>query len=43
MDKGFFGEDNFTCLEDLCIEYVCKTKLTSTMRKVIKYLDEQKL
>lgn len=43
MDKGFFDEDNFAYLEGLCIEYVCKAKLTGTMRKVIKYLDDQKL
>lgn len=41
MDKGFFDEENFAYLEELGIEYICKTKLTSTMRKVIKYLDEQ--
>jgi hypothetical protein len=41
MDKGFFDEDNFAYLEGLCIEYVCKAKITSTMRKIIKYLDEQ--
>lgn len=41
MDKGFFDEDNFAYLEEQGIEYVCKAKLTSTMRKVIKYLDEQ--
>ncbi len=41
MDKGFFDEDNFAYLEEQCIEYICKAKLTSTMRKVIKYLNEQ--
>jgi hypothetical protein len=43
MDKGFFDEDTFTFLEEQGIEYICKAKLTSTMRKVIKYLDEQDL
>jgi len=41
MDKGFFDEDNFAYLEEQGIEYICKAKLTSNMRKVIKYLDEQ--
>ncbi len=41
MDKGFFDEDNFAYLEDICIEYICTAKLTGTMRKVIKHLDEQ--
>jgi len=41
IDKGFFDELNFAYLEEQCIDYVCKAKLTSTMRKVIKYLDEQ--
>jgi len=43
MDKGFFDEDNFAYLEELNIEYLCKAKLTNTMRKIINYLDEQKL
>ena len=43
MDKGFFDEDNFAYLEEQGIEYICKAKLTGTMRKVIKYLDEQDL
>lgn len=42
MDKGFFDEDNFAYLEEQGIEYICKAKLTGTMRKVINYLDEQK-
>lgn len=42
MDKGFFDEKNFDYLDEECIEYICKAKLTGTMRKVIKYLDEQK-
>lgn len=41
MDKGFFDEDNFAYLEEQGIDYICKAKLTSNMRKVIKYLDEQ--
>lgn len=41
MDKGFFDQDNFAYLEELCIEYVCKAKLTGTMHKVINF-DEQK-
>lgn len=42
MDKGFFDEDNFAYLEEQNIEYICKAKLTGTMHKVIKYLDEQR-
>ena len=42
IDKGFFDEDNFAYLEEQGIEYICKAKLTGTMRKVISYLDEQK-
>jgi len=38
MDKGFFDEDNFAYLETQGIEYICKAKLTGTMRKVIKHL-----
>ena len=41
MDKGFFAQDTFTYLEEQCIEYICKAKLTGTMRKVINYLDEE--
>jgi hypothetical protein len=41
MDKGFFDENNFACLEELGIEYICKAKLTGTMRKVINYLNEK--
>ncbi|ABO50799.1 transposase, IS4 family [Desulforamulus reducens MI-1] len=41
MDKGFFDEDNFAYLEEQGIEYICKAKLTSNMKKVIKYLDDQ--
>ncbi|ABO48845.1 transposase, IS4 family [Desulforamulus reducens MI-1] len=41
IDKGFFDEDNFAYLEEQGIEYICKAKLTSNMRKVIKYLDDQ--
>lgn len=41
MDKGFFDENNFAYLEELGIEYICKAKLTGTMRKVINYLDEK--
>lgn len=33
---------NFIYFEDNCIEYVCKVKLTSSVRKIIAYLDEQK-
>jgi len=41
IDKGFFDEKNFSYLEDNCIEYVCKAKLTGGMWKIISYLDEQ--
>jgi len=41
IDKGFFDEKNFIYLEDNCIEYVCKAKLTSGMWKIITYLNEQ--
>jgi hypothetical protein len=40
LDKGFFDEKNFIYLEDNCIEYVCKAKLTSGMWKIISYLNE---
>lgn len=41
LDKGFFDEKNFIYFEDNCMEYVCKAKLTSSVRKIIAYLDEQ--
>jgi len=41
VDKGFFDEKNFIYLEDNCIEYVCKARLTSSMWKIITYLNEQ--
>lgn len=41
MDRGFFDEKNFIYLEDNSLEYVCKAKLTSGMRKIIDYLNEQ--
>jgi len=41
MDKGFYDEENFAYLETQGIEYICKAKLSSTMRNIIKYLDDQ--
>lgn len=43
MDKGFFSKETFTYLEEQNIEYICKAKLTGTMRKVIAYLNEQSM
>ena len=34
-------EDNFAYLEEQNIEYIAKAKLSSTVRKIISYLDEQ--
>ena len=41
IDKGFFDENNFVYLEEQNIEYIAKAKLSSTVRKIISYLDEQ--
>lgn len=41
IDKGFFDAANFAYLEDNNIEYIAKAKLSSTVRKIISYLDEQ--
>lgn len=42
LDKGFFDEKNFIHFEDNSIEYVCKAKLNSNVRKLINYVNEQK-
>lgn len=42
MDSGFLDEKNFIFLEDNCLEYVCKGKMTNNMDKIIDYLNKQK-
>lgn len=39
-DRGFFDDDNFTYFEDQGYEYIVKAKMTSNMRKVVKWVCE---
>ncbi|MHB1418007.1 MAG: IS1380 family transposase [Bacillota bacterium] len=42
-DRGFFDNDNVTYWEDHGYEYVVKAKMTSKLKRVAGYLDEQNL
>lgn len=39
-DRGFFDDDNFTYFEDQGYEYIVKAKMTSNMRKIVKWVCE---
>jgi hypothetical protein len=43
MDSGFFDEKNLSFLEELCLEYVCKAKQQTNVKKMIAYIGEQSL
>lgn len=40
MDRGFFDEKNFMYFEGEGIEYVAKSKMLSTIKKIISYINE---
>ena len=39
-DRGFFDDDNFTYFENQGYEYIVKAKMTSNMRKIVKWVCE---